>query len=180
MIKPTLLSGAVIAALTALCGYQQFYAPSQRTLSTLQTRLAEEQRTQELRIQLARSLQDVERFRKRLPPQPETEWLVHEAGQLAEKTGVQLTSIAPQDPTKLGALTRLAVICQFRASYHQLGEFVSILENATSFLRIDHLEVARVQQGIAQIGLTVSTVYVPSGTALAAASATGSTDRGMP
>ena len=179
-MRPTLLSGAVIAALAALGGYQRLYAPSQHMLSTLQTQLEEQRQTQELRVQLARSLQDMERFRKRLPPKPEAEWLVHEVGQLAEKTGVQLTSIAPQDPTKLGALTRLAVMLQFRASYHQLGEFVSILENATAFMRVDRLEVVRVQQGIAQIGLTVSTVYVPSGTALVAASAAGSTDRGMP
>ena len=88
---------------------------------------------------------------------------------MAEQTGVQLASIVPQSPTKLEAFTRLVVALQFQASYHQLGEFVSALENSTAFLRVDQLEVVRVRQGIAQIGLTVSTVHVPSVATIVAA-----------
>lgn len=160
-MKPSVISGVAILVVSGLFGYQRVYVSSRQELSRLREQLREQQQAQELRVQLARSLQELERFQQQLPPEPETEWLIREVGRLAQKAGVQLASITPQNPTKLDAFTRVAVTLQFQASYHQLGEFVSAIENATSFLRVDQLEVSGGQQRTTPILLTVSTVYVP-------------------
>ena len=61
-----------------------------------------EEQTQELRTQLAATLEQVERLRKRLPSSPEAEWLVEQVGPLVR------TTFDPGDVLRL-ARTALAV-----------------------------------------------------------------------
>jgi len=163
-MKPAWVSGVIVLALAGYFGYYNgIYLPNQKRLRKLQEQLTQQQQTQELRAQLAQSLEQVEQFRKRLPPEPETAWLVREVGKLAEDTGLQLTSIIPQTPRQLSELTHLAVAIEFVTSYHTLGEFISRLESSKAFLRVDELGVARGADETkpAQVRLIISTLYVP-------------------
>lgn len=178
-MKPALVSGAIVLAFAGYFGYNHVYLQEQQEVSKLREQLTEQQQTQELRSQVALSLEQIERFRKRLPTEPETEWLVREVGRLAEEAGVHLTSIVPQSPKKLEEFTHLAVALQFAASYHRLGKFISILENSPAFLKVEALEVSRVQGATAQVGLTVSTLYSPRLSLLLNSGETGEGQAGL-
>ncbi len=163
-MKPLLVSGIIVAALTAYAGHQYIYAPTQRALSTLRQQLAEETATQELRVQLARSLDDFERLRKQFPQDLSMESLLHEVTQHALEQGIQLQSIVPQDRKELRDATQLSVQLQAAASYHQLGKFISALEAASPFMWVDDLQIARPPSGgdAPIVRLVVSTMYIPS------------------
>lgn len=164
--KPALISGLLVAAIAGYLGHRTIYRDYQRTMTTLRAQLTDQQQTQGLREQAAQSLQEIERFRKQLPPQPETEWLMREVSRLAEEAGIQLTTILPANPKKVegleGVMT-LTVALDFTAPYHQLGKFLSVVESAPVFIRVDELMLARNEQGRAKVQLTVGTLYVPSG-----------------
>lgn len=163
--KPTAISGLLVMALAGYVGHQMIYRTYQRQRQALQARMADQQQAQTLRTQAARAIEEIEQFRKRLPAEPEPEWLVREVNRLADETHIQLTTIAPTPPRALegldGCMT-LTITVHFAASYRQLDTFVSALEHAPVFLRVDELTLTRSGEGTANIQLTISTVYVPS------------------
>ena len=162
-MRPSVISGALVLCIAGYFGYNVIYRRNQQQLERLQAQLAEQQETQNLRVQVAQSLKQIEQFRKRLPPQAETEWLVSQVNRLAEGAGLQLTSVTPQPTRSIQEFTWLSVTVRFTSPYHQLGQFVSTLENAEPFLRIDGLEISPPRQGQAvDIRMTVSTLYVPA------------------
>ncbi len=164
-MKPTLVSGLMMLALTSVLGYHNIYRPHQARVQALEKQLIEQRQTQELREQVARSLEELERLEQQLPREPETEALVREISKLAEEAGVQLTSIIPQSPKPLRGFTHLSVQLQVVTSYHELGKFISVLENAKPFINIDELGLGqRDPSGSTQARMTVSTLAPAPGT----------------
>ena len=161
-LKPSRLSGVIILALAGAVGYQMIYLRTQRQIGVLKQELTQAEQAQALRAQLAASLTDIERFRKRLPPEPETGWLLHAIGSLAQETDIQLTTILPQPPKPLQDFTYLAVNLQFTTSYRNLAKLLDLVEHANAFIRVDEVELARTPQETAQVKLVVSTLSVPA------------------
>ena len=161
MVKPSLITGAIVLAFTWHVGYHH-YQQSQHAIATLEQRLHEEQATQALRAAVAHSLEEVGRFRQHLSPARDTEWLVSQVSSFAQEAGIRLNAIVQQDPRKLEGFTHLAVTLQFNASYHQLGQFVSRLENAPVFLRVDEMTIGSREQDEdgAQVRVSVSTLHL--------------------
>lgn len=160
-LKPAAVSGLLIAACAGYLGYTTIHVRNQRVVGLLRQQVLEQQQTQDLRVGVAQSLEAIERFRRQLPPSPDSEWLVGQISQAAERVGVQFTTISPQVPRRLGDVTPLPVTVQFTASYEQVRALIDALEHGTSYIRVDELDLARSGQGIAQVRLTVSTLHVP-------------------
>ena len=161
-LKPSRISGLIILVLAGMTGYQMVYLRTQQQLVVLNQELARAGQTQALRAQVAASLSELERFRKQLPSEPETGWLIRAVGSRAQETGIQLTTIMPQSPKLLQDFTYLAVNLQFTASYRDLMKLLHRLEQAHAFIRIDEIELSRTPQEIAQVRLVVSTLHVPA------------------
>lgn len=164
-MKPTLLSGIIAVVLGAFFGFTRVHQPTEQRLNQLARQLAEEQESQQVRVEIAKLVGEVEQFRKRLAPEPEAVWLVREVGRLAEEAHVQLSSIAPQPPRPVQEFTRLVVAIQFDSSYHDLGQFLSVIESSNSFIRVDELAVSRQTRDqdhpLPAVTLTLSTLYLP-------------------
>ena len=168
-MKPTLLIGIVEVALAGFLGYNMLYLPKQREVQRVRAQQGEERTHQQTQTEVAAYLQQIERYRKRLPPEPDPAWLVRELVDLAKEPGVQLTSISQDEPQSLGQFTRLAVRLQLSATYHQLGSFLDAVERSDHFMRVDRLDIQ--QQGSTDrpaIQLTFSTLYVSPLTTAAA------------
>ena len=162
MMKSSRLPLVIILAPATYFGYHTIYRPAQRAVRALEQQLAEERKTQELRVQVARSLEEFKRLGKRLAPEPDPEWLVREINRLVETVGIYPpVSIVPQRPTKLRDFTSLVVAVQFDASYHRLGEFTSVLERSETFFHVDEVQIQREGKRPPSVRLTVSTLYGP-------------------
>lgn len=164
-MKPAVFSGVMVVAFAGYFGYHTIYLRGQQRMSALRAQLTARQQAQVRQGDIARVVSEAAQLRKRLPPAPDTEWLLQEVGKIARQEGVQLASIAPQEPKRLQDATSLSVSLKFTSSYHQLGRFISALENASLFLWIETLDLSRSRMGTAQVDLTVSTAWVPSLTA---------------
>ena len=162
MIKPAMVSAVSILVLAGFVGYAHMYQPAQRTQRQLQDQLNLEHETQALKEGIINGLDEIERLRSRLPSKPETEWLLKTVGDIAKAEGVQLDLVALEEPKRLEDAAHLSVSLSFHASYHQLGRFISALENSPKFLWIETMEVSRHQAtGAAEVTLTVSSMWVP-------------------
>lgn len=163
MIKPAVVSAVLVLALAGSLGYYQIHQPTQQKLGELKDQVSLERETQALKESILGGVEEIDQIRRRLPSKPETEWLLRAVGDIAQVEGIQLASIAPEAPQRLQDVARLSVNLRFFTSYHQLGRFISALENSPHFLWIETMEVARGQAtGDAQVSLTVSSMWAPS------------------
>ncbi|MBI3324218.1 MAG: type 4a pilus biogenesis protein PilO [Candidatus Omnitrophica bacterium] len=170
-MKPHVIFGILVFLVGVLLGGQRVHEPAQARLSQVNRDFRSEQQTQELRLQVAKLLDEVEQFRRRLSPEPESSWLVGQVGKLAEQAKIELTSIAPQPSKAIQEFTRLAVLIQFSTSYHELGNFLSMIESSPAFIRVEELSMANDYHSVATGGgsseeyqpnvkLMLSTLYV--------------------
>lgn len=163
-MKPVFLLGGIGVAIVALIGYNFIYVPRQHEVRVIQTQLAEEQAKQETAAEAAALLHQIERYRKRLPQEPDPSWLVREVVALAQKSSVQIASIAQEAPQSLGPFTLLAATVQVGASYHQLGRFLDDIERSDRFIRVESIQVApSAGAELASIQLRFSTLFLPPG-----------------
>ncbi len=64
-------------------------------------------------------------------------WLVEQVNSMAQKSGVSIFSILPEEPVKVGELLeRSSIRIDAESNYHQLGSFVSSLESLDPYIKI--------------------------------------------
>jgi Tfp pilus assembly protein PilO len=161
-MKEALLLGGIGIASVVLIGYNFVYVPQQNQVKLIQAQVTQEQTNQATQAEVAALLLQVERYRKRLPEEPDPSWLTREVVALAQKSGVQLTFINQEPSQSFEQFTRLAVNLQFHASYHRLGSFIDEIERSEHFIRVEQLIVSPSEkEDSAAIQLILSTLFVP-------------------
>lgn len=163
-MRPKLVAPIIVLALVAFFGYKVFSHEHARA-TRLRDAIQHERTLEDRRVQLERSLELVDAYRKRLAPEAEATWLLQEVGHVATESGVNLSAASPRKPRQLDQFTQLSVALHFTSSYHQLGQFVSRLEAAERFLRVDELTLRMLDPESpdpqADVELVVSTLYMP-------------------
>ena len=164
--QQTLLLVGIGVASVVLIGYHGLYAGQRKRVELIRGYVAQEQADQQATSNVAVLLAQLEQYRRRLAPEPDTSWLVKQVVSVSQDAGVQLASITQETPEAQQEFTRLTIHLQFSSNYHQLGQFLDRLEHAPPFIRVDRLEVTEPEggHGPAMIGLVLSTFYVPEGT----------------
>lgn len=158
--------GLVAVAVALPLGLQIRRRHEMRRRAVLE-QLAREEALQETYARLNTAFGEIQRHRPRLPDAPDPSWLVTEAVALGEMEGLQLTSIAQEQPREFSQYTRVAITLEFEATYHQLGLFLDRVERSQRFMRVDRLDVKPQAIGIsdahptALVHLTLSTLYLP-------------------
>lgn len=161
-MKEWLILGGIGVAISVAIGYYGIYVPKHHEVRLIHEQSAQQQLHQRTESEVAVLLQQIDRHHKRLPEEPDPSWLVKEVMEVAERDGVQLTSIEQSPPETLERFVRLVVSLQFNASYHQLGRFLDDIERCTLFIRVERLEFNSADaQGVAPIQLTLSTLFLP-------------------
>lgn len=164
-IKQTLLLGAIIVAFAGFFGYHTVYRPQQAKLAEYPRVLEREQADYQTQADVAALVERIESYRRRLPPEANTTWLVNEVVSVANDAGVQVTRIVPEPPRDLQGVTRLGVSLQASASYHQLGAFLDRIERAPVFIRVDRVDLSGASETASSpertVQIVLSTLYLP-------------------
>ena len=159
---PKLVALLIILATACGIGYYVIHVPAQNEVRLIQSQIAEERANQTTKGDVSALLAQVQRYRARLPKDVDPSWLAQEVVELAQKSGVQLSSITQDTPQPLDQFTRLAVNLQLTATYHQLGAFLDEIERSPRYIRVERLTVDRSdgdERGLVQV--TFSTVVLP-------------------
>ena len=161
-MKPSMASGIIVLVVAGYLGYHSAYVRPGQERGRIAQQLKEAQQAQEQRVTVASLLGALEQQRKHLAQRPDSDWLLHEVARLAQDAGVEVLSISPQPPLNGDEAISLGVALQCVSSYHQLGHFLSRIEHAERFIRVDELNVTREQgsDGRARAQLVLSTLYM--------------------
>jgi len=164
-LKQTLLLGTIIVAFAGFFGYHKVYRPQQAKLAEYPRALEREQADYQAQADVAALAERVESYRRRLPPEANTSWLVNQVISVANDVGVQVTRIVPEPLRDVQGVTRLGVSLQVTASYHQVGAFLDRIERSPVFIRVDRAELSGGGETASSpertIQIVLSTLYVP-------------------
>ena len=165
-MRPLFLLAGIGVALSTPIGYNMIYVPQREQVRLSRAQAAGEQAIQQMQAEAAALLAQVERYRKRLPEEADPSVLARDVVELAERSGVQMTSITRGAPEPLlhgsPGFTLLTVTLTGTASYHQLGAFLDALERSARFLRVERFEISRPSdRGPVSLKMSVSTLYAP-------------------
>ena len=161
-MKPQPAALLIILATACGIGYYAIHVPAQNEVRLIQSQIAEERANQTGKSDVSALLAQMQRYRVRLPKDADPSWLAQEVVELAQKSGIQLSSITQDTPQALDKFTRLAVNLQLTATYHQLGAFLDEIERSPRYIRVERLTVDRTgedERGLVQV--TFSTVVLP-------------------
>ena len=89
-------------------------------------------------------------YTKRISEHKGVSWLLGEISDMATKEQIEISSIRPGIPEKRGLYTKLYVTMDTISTYHQLGNFASRVESSENFLRVESINVKRLdlEEGI--------------------------------
>ncbi len=163
-MNPALISGIIVLALAARVGYVNIYLSGQEEVRHVREEQHRLEEFQNLRLQVASALDRAEHLRTKFGQKAEPDGLMQEVDRLAQKVGVQLGRIGPEQTREASGFLYLAISLEVTCTYHELGRFLSEIESSdTFFIRVDELDVSRIvdPQGLAATKLVLSTLYVP-------------------
>ena len=163
-MNPALISGIIVLALAARVGYVNIYLSGQEELRHVREEQHRLEEFQNLRLQVASALDQAERLRTKFGQKAEPDGLMQEVDRLAQKVGIELGRIGPEQTREASGFLYLAISLEVTCTYHELGRFLSEIESSdTFFIRVNELDVSRIgdAQGSAAAKLVLSTLYVP-------------------
>ncbi len=80
-------------------------------------------------------------YRRRLPSEREVYKLFENLSKRAEESGIKFTSVGKEIPQEGTVYTRYATNYKIESGYHQLGRFVSELENMDRLAKIEDIRI---------------------------------------
>jgi len=135
--------GVVIFIITSTIAIVSIYRPYLNRHKMLRTQILEE-RDRNILLGKIRALSKyVKAYSDKLPRGKGVSWLVSEVSDMATKEKIEVLSIKPESPEDNTLYLRLSVVMDFACNYHQLGRFLSRLESSPQFLKVESLNIKR-------------------------------------
>lgn len=130
-----------IILLTILIGYFLIYKPLMVQEDIFSAKLDEAGKRNQMlsAVNYLNSL--IGSYEKRISQTTDQSWLLNQISSAANKSGVRIVSMEPQARQDLGDYTRFSAKIEAEADFHQLGKFLSILENLYQIMKVDSLEI---------------------------------------
>ena len=86
----------------------------------------------------------IDTYLKRLSRDRGVSWLLSVVGDLAKQEKVKITSIKPGSSKVKKEYSKLYITLETVSKYYQLGKFISRIESSEKFLKIESLELKRI------------------------------------
>lgn len=156
---------AAITLLAVVIAWTRIIQPANVTLIGIQTEKTSEKRRQDLIRELIALRGKVDSYQIRFSPTKEAAWLIGELNRMADESGVVLQSAAPIGQDEKGGYSKITIRVEAKASYHQLGDFISRIESAPKFIKVLILRAEKptnpeeAKQGLVKSALSVSVFY---------------------
>ncbi|MDO8602949.1 MAG: type 4a pilus biogenesis protein PilO [Candidatus Omnitrophota bacterium] len=134
---------AVIIVLTLITGILFIYTPFASKNKSLRADILKE-RDKNVLIGRIRALSKyIKIYDKKIPEGGSVSWLLGEVSNIASSEQVEVSSIKPGNPEGYGLYTKLSVAVDLISTYSQLGNFVSRIESSEKFLKIESINIKR-------------------------------------
>jgi Tfp pilus assembly protein PilO len=158
-----LLYSVVVIAGGVLVGRAMIVKPKKTELDIINGERNEDRQ----KADAVRRIGDLERkllsFKSSFSETREDAWLIERLNQVAGDAGLTFTSVAPMAREKTESYLRIPVRIELACSFHELGDFVSRLENHDAFIKVERLTVAGPPAadpgGVLRVSMTVGALF---------------------
>ncbi len=99
-----------------------------------------------------------ETYRQQLAQTSDVSWLVEMLSRISKKTGVKITSIVPLESQRVRRYEKISLRLKAVCGYHELGNFVSQIENYDKLVKASEMNVQRQGGPAASTALDVTLV----------------------
>lgn len=141
--KLVIVSAIIIVALVII-GSLFIYVPFSAKTKSLRAEILQE-RDKNVLIGKIRALgKHLKVYEKRIPQDAGVSWLLGNVSDMASKEKIEISSITPGSPEDYGLYTKLYVMIDMASTYSQLGRFISRVESSERFLRVESINIKRV------------------------------------
>ena len=107
--------------------------------------LVETQKTARIKDKLIEEInalrESIVYYERRIPGEKATSWLLIELSRVARATGIKYFSILPMAEEKKELFIRVPIKIDIQCGYHNLGKFLSKIENSQRFMNADNIVV---------------------------------------
>ena len=99
-------------------------------------------------------------YKRQLPEERETHWLLEELNRIANKTGIKFVSVTPLPPEKNdivggGSYFEIPMRIALGCGYHHLGRFINEIENSSRFMKVKDVRIALSKKDILRHDVTL-------------------------
>lgn len=138
------ISSTITIIIVLVVSLAFIYKPFLNKCKTLRSSILQE-RDRNLLIGKIRALgRHLKVYEKRIPQKGRgVSWLLSQISEMAAEESIEIISIKPGMPEGHRLYTKVYVILDTASTYHQLGRFVSRVESAEKFFRVESINIKR-------------------------------------
>lgn len=144
--KKILFISAAVFFLAIFIGVAFIYRPFISKKIFLKNKIVEERKRNLYLAQIKLLKEHVDFYEERLPEQKSVSWLLEEVSRLASENGLNLISIKPEAQEDKGGFIKLPIRIKANLTYHVLGKFLSNLESSKKFIKVENIQLRRVEE----------------------------------
>lgn len=145
MKKPNsiMILSAAVGTITLVIGITFIYMPFLNKNRSLRAEILKE-RDKNVLIGTIRALNKYAKVYNKIMPQGRgVSWLLKEVSTMAAKEQIEITSVKPGAPSDRGLYTDIYIVMETISTHDQLGKFISSIEASEKFLKIESIEIRR-------------------------------------
>ena len=137
------LAGVGIIMVWSFVGWHFFVNPLVKQSKLLEAEKRNAAEKEAVLRNIAYSEKKLSAYDEALSSTKELTWLIEASNRMASESSLMLVSAAPVGDEARGDYKKITLRVEARGGYHELGDFVSRVENSTRFIKISscHLEL---------------------------------------
>lgn len=140
----TVISSAIIIIVTLLVGALFIYRPFLSKKTSLRASILYERDRNVLAGRIRALGKHLKVYEKRIPEQGRgVSWLLGKVSEMATEEDIEISSIKPGAPEDRDLCTKLYVVLDTVSTYDNLGRFISSIESDKKFLRVESIDIKR-------------------------------------
>jgi len=141
-LKTVIVSIGVVL-FVAIVGVKFIYQPTKEKISAIESIQKEEEEKNKLLKQVSKRRKDVQRRRLRLSKNKNASYFINQITKLADESGIEIISIKPGLFQREDYYQKLPLVLEAKATYNQLGEFISKLESSRQFILVEEMNLRK-------------------------------------
>jgi len=142
-VDKVMIASAAIIILTIAAGTMLIYRPFAGKNTSLRAEILKERDKNILIGKIRAFARHLKVYEKRIPESGGVSWLLGEVSDIASKEKIDVVSVKPGSPEDYVLYTKVSVIVDSSCTYDQLGRFISTVESSEKFLKIENINIKR-------------------------------------
>ncbi len=139
----TIIVSIGLILFVAIAGMNFIYQPAKKKIREIESIQRKEEERSKLLSQVSKQQKDIQRRRFRLSDNKSISYFINQITKLANETNTEIISINPGSLQRENYYQKLPLVLGIKATYNQLGQFVSKLENSRQFILIETMTFER-------------------------------------